>query len=266
MLTTVAVVFILYIFEPFQFSMDAPGQYKVLLWFASITAIETSLFFVFLPKLFKQFYQPDGWTIGKACLNYLFLIVLMGLTVTCLNYFVFMNPNRPANYLPVFLTDMFAAFTIGIIPISIDTLLIQNRALKRHLREAKEINQYLAQRDKPDNTGHNLITLSGSTKDIITAQPADILYIEATGNYVNVHYRLDGKATYKLLRTTIRQVEEALQDHPAFIRCHRTFIVNTSQIHTVTGNAQGYKLALYDTAQEVPVSRTYLNAFKNIWH
>jgi DNA-binding LytR/AlgR family response regulator len=79
------------------------------------------------------------------------------------------------------------------------------------------------------------ITLSGSTKDSVTAKPGDIVYIEAT-----------------------------LQQEPIFVRCHRTYIVNTDKIYSVTGNAQGYRLSLHDTQEEIPVSRTYLHVIKDL--
>ncbi len=259
MLITIIVVLILSVFEPFGFN----GQMSVLLWFALATVVCVTLVFAIFPKIFKRFYTAERWTVGKTLLSYLMLIVLMGLSVTSLNYFVFMSPP-PENYLPIFLTDMFASLTIGMIPLCIITFIIQNRALKRNLHEAKEMNKALAGRVKPDMTEEEVITLAGSTRESVTARPEDILFMEATGNYVNVHYKQDNKVGYKLLRTTIKQVEEALQDQPLFVRCHRTFIVNTQMIYNVTGNAQGYKLSLHDTPEEIPVSRTYLKFLRDI--
>lgn len=258
-LITVIGGLVLFLFEPFGYN----GQIEVLLWFILAMVVCASLVFVLFPKIFKRFYTADRWTVGKTILVYLILIVLIGLCVTSLNYFVFIT-RPPENYLPIFLTDMFASLTIGIIPLCIITFIVQNRALKRNLKEAKEINHALAERIKPDITDEGFITLAGSTRDSVTARPEDILFLEATGNYVNVHYRQDNKTVYKLLRTTIKQVEEALQNQPVFVRCHRTFIVNTQKIYNVTGNAQGYKLFLYDTPEEIPVSRTYLKSLKDI--
>lgn len=258
-LVTVIVVLILSLFEPFGYS----GHIKVLLWFILATVVCSSLVFVFFPKIFKRFYSTNRWTVGKTLLSYLVLIILMGLSVTSLNYFVFIK-HPPENYFPVFLTDMFASLTIGMIPLCIITFIIQNRALKRNLNEAEVINKALAERVIPDTTEEGVITLTGSTKESLTARPENILFIEATGNYVNVHYKQDNKIGYKLLRTTIKQVEETLQDQPVFVRCHRTFIVNIQKIYNVTGNAQGYKLSLYDTPEEIPVSRTYLKSLQDI--
>lgn len=262
-LSTVIVIFILCVFQPFSFHLHTTGQLKVLLWFAFITVAGTTLVFVLFPRIFRRFYDPAGWTVGKTLLSYLILLVLLGLGVTSLNYFIFIRV-LPENYLPVFLTDMIATVTIGMIPLSIITFIIQNRALKNNLYAAKELNQVLSGRVQQDTVRNGVINLTGSTKESVTLRPEDILYIEATGNYINVHYRHEDKTVYKLLRTTIKQAEEVLRVQPAFVRCHRAFIVNTDKIYNVTGNAQGYKLAIYDTGAEIPVSRTYLKAIKEV--
>ena len=264
-LTTVIPLLILCIFQPFEFNLDNAGQIKVLLWFTLLFIVNSTIVFVLFPKMFKRFYNPDTWTVGKAFLTFLFVIIIMGLCVTSLNYFVF-NKHFPEHYVYIFLIDMFASLTIGIVPSCIILFIIQNRALKRNLEEAKDMNGLLTERTKPDVSKEGLITLAGSTKELITAKPEDIFYMEATGNYVNVHYKRDNKITYKLLRVTIRQVEEMLQHHPIFVRCHRAFIVNTNKIYNVTGNAQGYKLTLYDILEEIPVSRTYLKSLRDILH
>ena len=262
-LATIIGILILCIFQPFEFNLDNINQIKVLLWFALVIIVNTTIVFVLFPKIFKRFHNPDTWTVGKTLLTYLILIVLIGLCVTLLNYSIFIKP-RLDNYAPIFLTDMFASLTIGMVPLCIITFIVQNRALKRNLEEAKEMNKILAEKIKPVVPEEGFITLTGATKESITVKSDNILYLEATGNYVNVHYKQDNKVTYKLLRTTIKQVEEALQHQPEFVRCHRAFILNTDKIRHVTGNAQGYKLSLYDTAEEIPVSRTYLNTIKDI--
>jgi len=74
---------------------------------------------------------------------------------------------------------------------------------------------------------------------------------------------IDDKVGHKLLRSTIKQMEEQLKDHQSFIRCHRAYIVNMNQITNIEGNAQGYKLRLRKTDKDIPVSRTYIQALKD---
>lgn len=262
LLCVAIVIFILAIFEPFNFRLNSLGQVWVLAGFALLTMLVTSIAFVLLPKIFKRFYNPDKWTTGKSLLNNVFFLIIMGIGVVCYDYFIVMK--QLPEYFPMgFLVDLFAALTIGIIPLSIITIITQNNALKRNLNSSKEINQILSERIKVSPIKEDLITLNKSTKESISIRPEDILYMESEGNYVNVHYRQDEKVTYKQIRSTIKQMEETLQNHPMFIRCHRAFIVNINYISNAEGNAQGYQLTLSNVPLEIPVSRTYLKNIKN---
>lgn len=262
LLCVAIVIFILAIFEPFNFRLNSLDQVWVLVGFALLTMLVTSMAFVLFPKIFKRFYNPDKWTTGKSLLNNVFFLIIMGIGVVCYDYFIVMK--QLPEYFPMgFLVDLFAALTIGIVPLSIITIITQNNALKRNLNSSKEINQMLSERINISPKQEDLITLNKSTKESISIRPEDILYMESEGNYVNVHYRQDEKVTYKQIRSTIKQMEESLQNHPMFIRCHRAFIVNINYISNAEGNAQGYQLTLSNVPLEIPVSRTYLKNIKD---
>jgi len=42
------------------------------------------------------------------------------------------------------------------------------------------------------------------------------------------------------------------------LRCHRSYLVNAAVIREARGNAQGLKLSIVGTEEEVPVSRAYV--------
>lgn len=260
-LSVAIVIFILAVFEPFNFRLNSLRQLWVLLGFALVALLATSIVFVLFPKIFKQFYNPQKWSVGKSLLNNIFLLLIVGVCVVCYDYFIVIK-QLPGYFPTSFLIDLFAALTIGIAPITIITIIIQNRALKRNLCESKEITKELSKRVKSDTTENRYITLKGSTKESINVKAEELLFIEATGNYVAVHYKQNGRPTQKLLRSTIKQMEDSLQNHAIFIRCHRAFIVNINIISNINGNAQGHKLTLLDSLQEIPVSRTYLKKLK----
>ncbi len=263
LICAVVVFFILAIFEPFNFRLNSINQFWVLIGFVITTLIFTSISFVLLPLIFKNFYNPIRWTIGKSLLNNFYLLLIMGVGIVCYDYFII--TNQLPQYFPMgFLIDLFATLTIGIIPLSIITIIIQNSSLKRNLTSSNEINQILSERVKAlSKDDDKIITLKGSVKESITLNPEDILYIESEGNYVNIFYRQQNMTTNKLLRSTIKQLEESLQNFPMLIRCHRAFIVNTNFILSTKGNAQGYLLTLNYTSSEIPVSRTYLKDIKD---
>jgi DNA-binding LytR/AlgR family response regulator len=48
-------------------------------------------------------------------------------------------------------------------------------------------------------------------------------------------------------------------DSTDIFRCHKSYLINLTQVAHISGNAQGYKLHLQNSTIEIPVSRT-LNA------
>jgi two-component system LytT family response regulator len=86
---------------------------------------------------------------------------------------------------------------------------------------------------------------------------ADVLWMEAAGNYVELH--LPGRTV--LHRITLNRLE-ALLDPARFLRVHRGAIVRRDQIATLASGGEGsHRLALRCGAA-VPVSASYLAALK----
>jgi len=47
------------------------------------------------------------------------------------------------------------------------------------------------------------------------------------------------------------------------MKCHRAFLVNIANIEQAKGNAQGLRLQLKHTDDEIPVSRNYINDLRD---
>lgn len=267
-LNSTIAAFVLALFEPFQYRLNSTGQFWVLVGFITLAFTFSVVAFVLLPRLCPTFYDPERWTVGKNVLHYTTFLLLIG--IACFIYdYIFLAGHTPDQYwssdfFHIFFLDMLASVSIGIIPTSIVLFIHQNSALKRNLSEAYKLNQLLAERMKTSHDANNdMLVLSGETKETISVHPENLLYLEASGNYVDVCYK-DGTEKHKLLRTTIKQMEELLLPYGSFVRCHRAYIVNINQVSTVSGNAQGYRLSLTDTRLDIPVSRTYMKGLKDI--
>lgn len=268
LLNSVVVGLILGIFQPFHYRLNSLIQFGVLWVFVGLTFIFSALAFVLMPKLFKRFYEPDQWTNRKNLIHCSLFLLTVGIGAFIYDrYFLtkvdFWEDLGTPDFFLILFIDMVAAFTIGGIPLIFGLFLVKNNALERNLREAQKINQLLSERSKQE-VSNDLITLSGDTKDSISLIPDDILYVEASGNYVDICYLEDKIEKHKLLRSTIKQMEEAMQSLENLIRCHRAYIVNINHIKSIKGNAQGYRLDLDETIQEIPVSRTYLKELKDL--
>ena len=145
-----------------------------------------------------------------------------------------------------------------------------------NLKEAMEMNGHLSRRISPEVgiasledkvfSSEEALVFAGGTKEMLEVKAGDFLYAEAKGNYVKVGYRSDSdkekKITWRLLRATMKQAEEAVSACPFIIRCHRAFLVNIRMVVKVDGNSQGYKLNLEGCEEDVPVSRAYAKEVK----
>ncbi len=78
----------------------------------------------------------------------------------------------------------------------------------------------------------------------------DVVYAEASGDYVRVHH---GGGSH-LVRETISTLEEAWADH-GFLRIHRSFLVRESSITQIRSVASGQAVVV--DGAELPVSRRH---------
>lgn len=262
-LSTIIVVFVLWVFRPFGLDRIVTDRFLVLLGYGMVTAIGTSVVCVIFPMVFCRFYAEKKWTIWKNILNLLIILIVVSLGNTLFDYFTY---HRPAGMIPS-LIKMYvvATVSVGIFPIIVITFIVQNQSLKYNLNKAKELNLTLSSHAKEDENAGRIkdrLTFIGDTKESLTLLADNVLYVEAAGNYVSVYYTEDGIARSKMIRSTVKQMEELLIRYPLFIRCHRAFIVNTKHIQDISGNAQGCKLSLRYVEMQVPVSRSYIKSLK----
>ena len=83
-----------------------------------------------------------------------------------------------------------------------------------------------------------------------------IIYLEANDNYVNIYFYVNMRVSYKVLRASMKSVEDMLEKHN-IIRCHRSYIVNANKIiHTLKEKGK-LKLALSESDFLVPVSPSF---------
>lgn len=99
------------------------------------------------------------------------------------------------------------------------------------------------------------IVLHASTRERLRLNVDDILYIAAEDNYSRVVWTDGSKRKEKVLRSTLKQMEEQLIGRD-MLRCHRSYLVNCSR-YTVEGDSRGYKLSSVADPEMLPVSRAY---------
>jgi len=88
----------------------------------------------------------------------------------------------------------------------------------------------------------------------------DLLLLESTDNYVSVFYFIDNKVQRKLLRNSLKNMEEMLKEN-AIVRCHRSFMVNPANVEFMQKEGKKLKLKLNHFDKQIPVSEKYSTPF-----
>ncbi|MEM6317134.1 MAG: LytTR family transcriptional regulator DNA-binding domain-containing protein [Bacteroidota bacterium] len=218
-----------------------------------ILAINHFIISKILPVDIKQ------WTIGKSILWTLHDIVSVTL-------WVFVYNNIWSNFenftWQQFLKIGSVTLILAIIPIMISTILLENWLLRRNLRRASQLQQSVdnvaAASPSQSNIEETILTLYAENKsEWIKIRPSEFIYAESTDNYVAIFYKEKNQVQKKLLRSTLKKIEEQIS--PAHIqRCHRSYLLNLEQIKYVDGNSRGLQLQLLDSDKIIPVSRKYV--------
>ena len=93
-----------------------------------------------------------------------------------------------------------------------------------------------------------------------SALSKDILMLESTDNYVSVYYVLENKVQRKLIRNTLKNLENLLGES-SIIRSHRSFMVNLENIEFVQQNGKKLIVKVKLMNKRIPVSQKYSSLF-----
>jgi len=87
----------------------------------------------------------------------------------------------------------------------------------------------------------------------------DLLYLEASDNYVCIYYLKKEKLSKYMLRNTLKNLEEKLKA-AEIIRCHRSYMVNFDKVKILRRGKDGLMLELdHPDAPDLPVSKTHVS-------
>jgi len=107
------------------------------------------------------------------------------------------------------------------------------------------------------------VNITTNTSEILSFDPQDLSFIEGSDNYSTVYWHDEGVLKNKMLRITLKSLEEQLSDFDYIIRCHKSFIINLNEELSITGNAKAYFLESSYLPKRIPISRTKSDLVKN---
>ncbi|RKY77075.1 hypothetical protein DRQ07_09275 [candidate division KSB1 bacterium] len=264
LLFAVFITLFLAVFHPFEVDY-LTREYGQIIYagYGLITFIVLIIMLVCIPKIAPSVFRESSWKVKSEIIHILSIFMVIGFFNAVYGYFL---GYSQLNIYTIIVFELFT-LTIGIIPVTFIIITEQNRFLKKNLELAGVLNSSLSSKSETADQilpeDESVVELcSEVVKEKIELHPADLLYIKAVENYIEIVTGSRGAQNKKILRCTLKNAEKALGNYNYLVRCHRSFIVNTSRIENVTGNSQGIKLKLTGCEIPVPVSRSNASKLK----
>ena len=127
----------------------------------------------------------------------------------------------------------------------------------------KEIIQKQVQKYQDDSLNKSIEFVSENSTENLNLRIADVALIKSADNYVEIVYKEGEHLKKKLLRNTMRNIEQQIKSYSNFIRCHRICIVNTYYIEKLNRKYNNHWLTIKEYQEQIPVSRQYLLKLKD---
>ncbi len=94
----------------------------------------------------------------------------------------------------------------------------------------------------------------------ISLKLSNIYYLESAENYINIYYNNKDSVERFTMRSTLKKQYDKLEKY-AFIRCHRSYVVNFNNIMLLIREKDGTYLDFgIKGLERIPISKTYLEA------
>ncbi len=102
----------------------------------------------------------------------------------------------------------------------------------------------------------NIINIKTNTQEEFTINLPQVLYIEAEDNYCQIVYEgSEEKISKKLLRVSLKDLEPQIKGK-AFVRTHRSYIINFQKKWQLAGKSKHYRFKHQTLEIEIPLSRS----------
>ena len=286
-ISTAFMVLAIAIFKPFGLEVWQWEAYVHLLAIFALglsSCMLTEIILRYLIRMPRSYDRGVNYIISRnlrfQCINTLLVSLLICLyRHFAMSELVEGNKLSLSNYLETLAIIAFLSFAIGLYW----RFKFRSRYLAAELEETKLLNEQLKKLQASgmvsgsmsQNSGPELqdsgskfqdtqITLEGTTNEHVSLQIADLLYIEAVGNYVKVVSKRDEELQTNMLRATMKQMEEALQAYPMIVRCHRAFMINLGQVEQISSNSRAMQLIMRHSHDAIPVSRSHVHKLKEL--
>ncbi len=251
----------LFLFRPFGLYELQQDFIPTIAGYAIVCLLSMLLLNTLIPQLMPGFFTEKTWTAGREILWTLVNILLIGLANAVYSAAIGLFTLN----LHIILTFEFFTLLIGIIPVTVSVLLKRQRLENRYTKQSEDLNLKIEQQQAEpelEPVKEGVLIEMGTGKDSLSISCTALLFIRSADNYVDVVFMEHGMIRHKLIRGTLKDMENLLTNLPQFFRCHKSYVVNLEKVLHVSGNAQGLKLQLPGIEEQIPVSRNYTTSIR----
>jgi len=232
-----------------NFDYWALNSWLAVFGFGILSGTLTLVYWNILPSLFRSYFE--NFSVWQALFFLLLFIVILSSSI----YIYIKLLEGSHNFLWKDYFMILSRFVIiGLFTSMIIIMLNQTQRLKSNLQLAESINERL----KKDNIAKEVIIKTEKERETFVLSEESFLFAQSADNYCMIHMLHNGHIHKRLYRLSLKSLEIQTSEIGNFVRCHRSFMVNTKMIVRTEGNSRGLELTLKNIDQTIPVSRVYM--------
>ncbi len=246
-------LFILF-FQPFPLNfVDFENRLLFITGYGVITFLISGLILAVLPL-----FTPKWLNINELKSN---LPFIPGFLLLVLNATAFAFYLRYVGTVHLSLYIVFKIVLVSLLPLIILMVIHKQKLLKHGFNLLKNQNNLLLkklQEFERIEDEKEIEIFSNNKSDKLSVKYKNIISVKSADNYIEISYLKNNSTEKKLIRNTLKNIEEQLSGKQFFIRCHRTSIVNILFVEKLLRTQNGNSLQMSTLGEDVPVSRQYL--------
>jgi DNA-binding LytR/AlgR family response regulator len=252
-------LFVLF-FQPFPLDkFDFNNRLLFMAGFGAIVFLLMVLVQFVFPWLLHNYYQSND---GPAFISLLNGFIIMALSSVAFTFYLRYVGSVSISFYIVFKIVLICLAPPVVLSLYdvIKELRVQNESL---ILEKKNIQKQIEQYEE-DNLNKSIEFVSENNTENLSLLVAEVALVKSADNYVEIVYKEGDDLKKKLIRNTLKNIEQQIKPYSNFIRCHRICIVNRHYIERLNKSYSNHWITVKGFHEQIPVSRQYLLKLKEI--
>lgn len=246
-----------YFFEPFDVNIT---EHKInSIWILFLHAfIPLPIGFVYFSLLNRTLNEGTNWTLKKELLNLSIILLIVGIVSFLIRDIIYINSNNWS--VRYFWEEIRNTFLVGILLLILLLPLNLERLIKKHSTSLMRLSI-----TSPKVTSKIIAIKTPIKNECFELNIKDFIFAKVESNYIEIYTFSFGEVQKKLIRMPLKELQDQLEEFTYIFKTHRSYLINTHAIESISGNAQGYQLRLKKCSITIPVSRSNIAVFNKMY-